>query len=86
LHRGPFEWHYFRTKFHENLPSGSEVIGWGHRQTDHLISLLSFLEMAKKGYALKSEAQFHVYETIKFLCFTQTSKRFLVIYFLLRNP
>jgi hypothetical protein len=26
LHRGPIEWHYLRTKFHENLPSGSEFI------------------------------------------------------------
>jgi hypothetical protein len=30
LHRGTFEWHYIRTKFHENLPSGSKVIGGGH--------------------------------------------------------
>jgi hypothetical protein len=36
LHRDPLEWHYFRTKFHENLPSGSKVISGGrtdrHRQ------------------------------------------------------
>jgi hypothetical protein len=25
IHRGPLEWHYLRTKFHGNLPSGSEV-------------------------------------------------------------
>jgi len=30
LHRGPLEWHYLRTKFHENLPSGSKVISGGH--------------------------------------------------------
>jgi hypothetical protein len=34
LHRGPLEWHYLHTKFHENLSSGSEVISGGHRQTD----------------------------------------------------
>jgi hypothetical protein len=22
LHRGPLEWHYICTKFHQNLPSG----------------------------------------------------------------
>jgi hypothetical protein len=35
LHRGPLEWHYLSTKFHENLPNGSEVIGG--RQTDRLV-------------------------------------------------
>jgi hypothetical protein len=45
LHRGPLEWHYLRTKFHENLPSGSEVItGGAHKQTGNLIRLFSFLE------------------------------------------
>jgi hypothetical protein len=37
LHRGPLEWHYLHTKFLENLPSCSEVIGGGggaYRQTD----------------------------------------------------
>jgi len=49
LHRGPLEWHYLRTKFHENLPSGSKVISGGHSQTDcDLISLLSFLESRLK--------------------------------------
>jgi hypothetical protein len=35
LHRAPFEYHYLRIKFHENLPSGSKVIAGGHtnRQT-----------------------------------------------------
>jgi hypothetical protein len=39
LHRGPLEWHYLCTKFHENLPSGSKVISGGHtdRQTDRLV-------------------------------------------------
>jgi hypothetical protein len=32
--RGPPEWHYFRTKFHEILPSGSKVISGGQTQTD----------------------------------------------------
>jgi hypothetical protein len=35
LHRGPLEWHYIHTKFHENLPSGSEVISGG--RTDRLV-------------------------------------------------
>jgi hypothetical protein len=34
LHRGPLEWHYLRTKFHEDLPGGSKVISGGH--TDRL--------------------------------------------------
>jgi hypothetical protein len=33
LHRGPLEWHYVRTKFHENLPRGSKVISGGHTDT-----------------------------------------------------
>jgi PIN domain nuclease of toxin-antitoxin system len=35
LHRGPIERHYFRTKFHENLISGSEILtgGYTDRQT-----------------------------------------------------
>jgi hypothetical protein len=50
LHRGPLEWHCLRTKFHENLPRGSEVISGEHidRQTGDLISLLSFLESRLK--------------------------------------
>jgi hypothetical protein len=35
LHRGPLEWHYFPTKYHENLQSGSKVISGGH--TDRLV-------------------------------------------------
>jgi hypothetical protein len=48
LHRGTLEWRYLRTKFHENLQSGSKVISGGHRGTQterqavDLISLLSF--------------------------------------------
>jgi hypothetical protein len=39
---GPLEWNYIRTKFHENLPSGSKVISEGHtdRQTGDMRSLL----------------------------------------------
>jgi hypothetical protein len=33
LHRGPLEWHYLRTKFHENLQNGSKVISGGHTDT-----------------------------------------------------
>jgi hypothetical protein len=33
LHRGSLEWHYLRTKFHENLPCGSKFIS-GDTQTD----------------------------------------------------
>jgi hypothetical protein len=44
MHRGPLEWYYLRTKFHENLSRGSEVISEGHadRQIGHLMSLLLF--------------------------------------------
>jgi hypothetical protein len=52
LNRGPLEWHYLSTKFHENLPIGSKVISGGQtdrQATGDLISLLSFLEsMLKK--------------------------------------
>jgi hypothetical protein len=36
MHRRSFEWHYIRTKFNENIPSGSEVFSGGHtdRQID----------------------------------------------------
>jgi hypothetical protein len=47
LHRGPLEWQYLRTKFHENVPNGSQVISGGgatDRHTGDFISLLSFLE------------------------------------------
>jgi hypothetical protein len=30
LHRGPLEWHYLCTKFHEILPSSSKFISGGH--------------------------------------------------------
>jgi hypothetical protein len=45
---GPFEWYHFPTKYHEDLPSSSKVIGEGHRQTGDLISLLSFFESRLK--------------------------------------
>jgi hypothetical protein len=50
LLRGPLEWHYLRTKVHQILPSGPDVISGGHtdRQTSDLISLLSFLESILK--------------------------------------
>jgi hypothetical protein len=50
MHRGTLEWHYFHTKFRENLQSSSEVISGGHtdRQTGDLISLLSFFESMLK--------------------------------------
>jgi hypothetical protein len=38
LHRGSLEWHYLRTKFHENLPGGSKAI---HR---------SFIPKASKAF------------------------------------
>jgi hypothetical protein len=52
LHRGPFEWHYLRTKFHENLPTGSKVISGVNtdRQARDLISLPSFLESRLKKF------------------------------------
>jgi hypothetical protein len=31
------EWHYMRTKFHENLPGGSEVVSRRDRQADRLV-------------------------------------------------
>jgi hypothetical protein len=35
LHRGPLEWHYVQTKFHEIIPSGLRVISAGY--TDRLV-------------------------------------------------
>jgi hypothetical protein len=61
LHRFPLEWHYFRTKFHENPPSCSKVISGGdtgkYRQTGDLISLLPFLESRIKCNFLISTAR-----------------------------
>jgi hypothetical protein len=52
LHLGHSELHYLRIKFHENLPSGSEVISGGQTDTTgDLISLLSFLESRLKSIA-----------------------------------
>jgi hypothetical protein len=67
LHRSPLECHYLRTRFHENLPIGTEVISGGHtgRQTGDLISLLSFLEIRLKTISFNC-----IYElnTISFNC------------------
>jgi hypothetical protein len=54
LHRGPLEYHYLRTKYHEDLPSGSKVISGGQtdRQTGDVISLLSFSEIWLKEQIL----------------------------------
>jgi hypothetical protein len=48
--RSPLEWHYLRTKFHENLPSGSKVVSWGGGGADRpdLMSLILFLESRLK--------------------------------------
>jgi hypothetical protein len=56
LNWGPLEWHYINTKFHENLPSGSEVISGGptDRQIGDLISLLSFLKSMLKMYGTQN--------------------------------
>jgi hypothetical protein len=35
LLQGPLEWHYLLAIFHQNLPSGSNVINGGH--TDRLV-------------------------------------------------
>jgi hypothetical protein len=37
LHRGTLEWHYLHTKFHEDLPSDSDVIIGEHTQTKRLV-------------------------------------------------
>jgi hypothetical protein len=44
LHQGPLEWHYLCPKFHESLPSGSEVISGGctDRQAGDFISHFHF--------------------------------------------
>jgi hypothetical protein len=43
LHLNSLDWHYLRTKFHENLPSGLEVISGGHRQTDRLFEKVTYM-------------------------------------------
>jgi hypothetical protein len=47
LHRGPLEWHYLHTKFHEIVPSGSKVTSGVQidRQAGDLINLLPFVEI-----------------------------------------
>jgi hypothetical protein len=37
-HRGPFEWHHLPTKFYENLPVVSKLLGGKYRQTDGLVT------------------------------------------------
>jgi hypothetical protein len=43
--RGSPEWHYLHAKFHENLPSCSEVISGGHtdRQVHRVFEKIQFL-------------------------------------------
>jgi hypothetical protein len=41
-HRGHLKWHYLPTKFHKNLPIGSNIISDTHTQAGDLINLLSF--------------------------------------------
>jgi hypothetical protein len=48
LHRGPLEWHYLHTKYHENPPNGSKVISGTHTSTGDLENLFSFLESRLK--------------------------------------
>jgi hypothetical protein len=45
MHRGLLEWYYLRTKFHENPPSGSEVISGRNtdRQTGWAEDFISLL-------------------------------------------
>jgi hypothetical protein len=65
LYQGPLEWHYLHTKFHENLPSSSNVFSGGtHRQTEtgDLISLLSFLESKLKNY--QSQIHFKLFVSV----------------------
>jgi hypothetical protein len=47
LHRGPLEWHYLRTKFLENLPSGSKVITGRH--TNRLVIWYAYFHFWKVG-------------------------------------
>jgi hypothetical protein len=47
MHGGPLQWHNLPTTLYENLHIGSKVIGGGgstDKQTDYLISLISFFE------------------------------------------
>jgi hypothetical protein len=39
LHRGPLEYHYLRTKFHENLLRGTKVISGGHADRQPFLML-----------------------------------------------
>jgi hypothetical protein len=41
FHPGLFEWHRLHIKFHENIPSGSEVISGG--QTDWQFNKLALI-------------------------------------------
>jgi hypothetical protein len=74
LHRGPLEWHYILTKFHENIPSCSKVLSGGHRQTGDLIKLLSFSESKlKMKFGALSDRE-HTYLEFNFMAARNSSE------------